>query len=94
MAWEISFSSEAVSSLDLLEEETRLEILHYINQILQLSHPKQLGKALHNDFDSLWRYKEGNFRIICQIKAPKLLILVIQVGLGYEYTILRKEEYK
>lgn len=38
------------------------------------------GKALKGNLKNQWRYKVGNYRIMCDIEDDKLIILVINVG--------------
>lgn len=45
-----------------------------------LSNPRQLGKALTGQFKGLWRYRLGNYRLICDIQDDKLIILALEVG--------------
>ncbi|KXT84133.1 RelE/StbE replicon stabilization toxin [Streptococcus sp. DD11] len=52
-----------------------------------LSNPRQIGKALLGPYKGLWRYRVGNYRVICQIIDDQLLVLALEVG-------HRKEIYK
>jgi mRNA interferase RelE/StbE len=38
------------------------------------------GKALKGHFSGLWRYRVGDYRLVCQIRDRELLILVLRVG--------------
>ena len=40
-----------------------------------------LGQALHGpEFGELWRYRVGDYRIICQIQYDRVVILVVTIG--------------
>lgn len=45
------------------------------------------GKALVADRKGFWRYRIGDYRIICEIKDAELLLLALTVG-------YRREVYK
>ena len=63
-------------------------ILKYIKKnILPLDNPRDKGKALLGDKKGLWRYRIGDYRLICKIEDDKLLILALRIG-------HRKEIYK
>ena len=63
-------------------------ILKYIkNNILPLKDPRLKGKALVGDKRGFWRYRIGDYRLICKIEDDKLLILALSVG-------HRKDVYK
>ena len=42
--------------------------------------PRSLGKALKGPLGDLWRYRVGDYRILCDIQYSVLTILVLQIG--------------
>ena len=42
--------------------------------------PRQLGAAMVGDRAGQWRYRIGDYRVICQLIDDRLVILVIDVG--------------
>jgi len=39
------------------------------------------GIALQGEaYDGLWRYRVGDYRLICQIKDKEVLILILEIG--------------
>ena len=43
--------------------------------------PRSQGKVLHAPaFVSLWRYRVGDYRLICEIQDTALVVLVVQIG--------------
>lgn len=49
-------------------------------QLDNLSNPRQLGKALTGQYKGLWRYRIGNYRVICDIIDDELVTLAISIG--------------
>jgi len=49
--------------------------------------PRSAGKALTGPFNSFWRYRVGDYRIVCDIQDDVLHVLVLRVG-------HRKEVYR
>ncbi|MGC1373050.1 MAG: type II toxin-antitoxin system RelE/ParE family toxin [Candidatus Sulfotelmatobacter sp.] len=39
-----------------------------------------LGKAISDPVGTLWRYRIGDFRVICDIQDGAKMILVLQIG--------------
>jgi mRNA interferase RelE/StbE len=39
-----------------------------------------MGKALKGPLGDLWRYRVGDFRVICDIQDGVLVVLVLQIG--------------
>ena len=46
--------------------------------------PQIFGKSLKGNKAGLWRYRIGNYRLICEIIDNKLIILVLTVGHRWE----------
>ena len=51
-----------------------------IHQISQLDNPRSMGKALSSNKTGFWRYRVGDYRIICDIEDAVLVILVVEVN--------------
>ncbi len=57
-------------------------IISYLGtRVAPLADPRTLGRTLEGQqFNHLWRYKVGDYRIICDIQDKKLVVLVVEVG--------------
>ncbi len=44
------------------------------------SDPRQHGKGLKSHSNGQWRYRIGDYRIICEIQDERLIILALTVG--------------
>lgn len=42
--------------------------------------PRRFGKALRYRKRGMWRYRLGNYRIVCEIQESKLIVLVVTGG--------------
>ena len=42
--------------------------------------PRQWGRALQGERRGLWRYRVGDYRLICDIQDEKITILVLELG--------------
>lgn len=79
--WEIKLDKKAEKMVYKLPANVQESILNYLyNQVLELEHPKLLGKALSGNKKGLWRYRVDKFRIICRIHEDKLVVLVISIA--------------
>lgn len=67
-----------LSKLDVFNANIMLKWID-IN-IDQIENPIQKGKALHGNYDGLWRYRVGDYRIICKIEDQELLVLALELG--------------
>lgn len=88
MVWKIEFDSAALKDLKRLDQTAQRRIVHYLRvRIATNDNPRRLGKALHGDKTGLWRYRIGDYRLLCRIEDQVLTVLVIAVG-------HRKEVYR
>jgi len=88
LAWTIRFSDNAKRELQKLDKPLQRRITSFLtNRIQNTLNPRSTGKALQGQLAGYWRYRVGDYRIICQIKDDELLILVIEIG-------HRKEVYR
>lgn len=79
MAWQIKFEDFAVKQLKKLDKQIGKRIVSYLKKIV-LENPRKQGKPLTGDRSRFWRYRMGEYRIICRIIDDELIVLVIAVG--------------
>jgi mRNA interferase RelE/StbE len=82
MPWRIEFSPNAFRELGNLDAQHRKRILKYVRERLgKLDDPRSIGKALQGPrLSELWRYRVGDYRLICRIEDAALIVLVLQIG--------------
>ena len=75
----------ALSDFQVDKQEAK-RIITYLRKRVALN-PRQCGKALQGDLSGLWRYRIGDYRVLCDIKDAEVSVLVIRVA-------HRKEVYR
>lgn len=81
MNWVYRFDERALKELRKLGKPAQREIIAYLDErIAGKNDPRRFGKGLKADLAGLWRYRVGDYRILCQIRDDELLILVVAVG--------------
>ncbi|MBZ6528099.1 type II toxin-antitoxin system RelE/ParE family toxin [Aerococcaceae bacterium DSM 111021] len=45
-----------------------------------MENPRLVGKSLTGNFSGQWRYRIGDYRLICHIDDNELVILSLEVG--------------
>lgn len=82
MPWKIEFTPDAAKGLKRLDKEAEKRILNFMREkISKLDNPRSTGEPLKGSrFADLWRYRAGDYRILCEIQDEKILILVVLVG--------------
>lgn len=49
-------------------------------RIAALDDPRQSGKSLKGELGEFWRYRVGDYRILCEIRDDELVILAATIG--------------
>ncbi len=81
MAWKIEYTGSAERELKKLDKPTARRILDYMdNQVAKLDDPRSVGKALTGELGAFWRYRVGDYRVICDIKDCEITVMVLRVG--------------
>lgn len=82
MGWTISYTETATRQLRKLDRQTARRIVDYMDERVAASDdPRGVGKALTgNTSGTFWRYRVGDYRVICDIQDGALRVLVIQIG--------------
>lgn len=83
----IEYSELAKRELSKLDRPMQLKIKNYLNDVATLEDPRSRGKCLVGNLGGLWRYRIGDYRIICEILDDKILITVLHIA-------HRKDVYK
>ncbi len=81
MSWVYRFNERGLKQLKKLGRPAQAEILAYLDErVAGNQDPRRFGKGLKADLAGLWRYRIGDYRVLCQIKDGELLVLVVVVG--------------
>jgi mRNA interferase RelE/StbE len=81
LAWTLRLSETAKRQLKKLDPSNAQLILRYLNRLVQeTSNPRERGSGLRANLAGLWRYRVGDYRVICCFEDHDLVILVLQIG--------------
>ena len=84
MAWRIELTASATKQLQKLDRQDARRIVSFLRERLATHEdPRTLGKALTGPtLGTYWRYRVGDWRLICDIEDSVLRILVLQLATG------------
>ena len=81
MAWTINYADSARKQLLKLDKQIARRIVDFMDtRIASLDDPRSTGKALSGPLGGFWRYRVGDYRVICDIQDGALRVLVVEVG--------------
>ena len=79
--WTINFTNTAIKTLSKLDKKQASRIFTWLDERLNnCSNPRLWGKQLKGSkFGENWCYRVGNYRILCNINAGNLVVVVVEV---------------
>ncbi len=82
MIWTIEYDVLVQKEMRKIDPQTRQRIRAFLQErVAALNNPRQTGAALQgSELGSFWRYRVGDYRIICDIQDHKLVVLVVEIG--------------
>lgn len=82
MAWKIELDEAAERELNKLDPQISRRILKFLNDhVARLDDPRSIGEALKGSrLGNFWKYRVGDYRIVCDIQDGRLIVLVLRVG--------------
>jgi len=79
--YKLKYSKRFVKQIKKMDKFVQKNIMNWLDLNIQNSNnPKNYGKALVGNHKGKWRYRIGNYRVICVIKEEHLIILALEVG--------------
>ena len=90
MIWKVKISDTALKQLKKLDNKSGKTIIDYLETRIETDKdPCRFGGALRHSLAGLWKYRIGEYRVICKIQKKKVLVLVLRVG--HRKDILRRD---
>jgi len=79
--WTIEFDPAAQKELNRLDKTVARRISKFLyERVGRLDDPRKIGERLQGTLSEFWRYRVGDYRIICSLEHERLLILVLRIG--------------
>ncbi len=81
MAWKVELDAATERELDRLDPQIARRILELLyERVARLDNPRSIGSALQGPkFGEFWKYRVGDWRIICKIEDEFLRVLVLRI---------------
>jgi mRNA interferase RelE/StbE len=82
LGWTIEFDEDVEKQLKKIGKSEASRIRNFLRErVFGTDNPRSLGKALVGErYGNLWRYRVGDYRIICSLQDQRLVVLVIEIG--------------
>jgi mRNA interferase RelE/StbE len=79
--WTIEIKHTAEKQIQKLDRKAQELIVQFLRErVAPADNPRQWGKPLHGEKRGLWRYRVGDYRLICDIQDERITVLILTVG--------------
>ncbi|MFP4283510.1 MAG: type II toxin-antitoxin system RelE family toxin [Opitutales bacterium] len=80
MSWVYRFKERALKQVGKLDQETQRRIFAFLDERLAgTEDPRQWGKPLKGELRGIWRYRVGDYRLLCELQDTVMVVLVVRV---------------
>lgn len=78
--WSIKYSKQFEKSLNKLDLKIKRQVLKYIEKLKSSDNPLLYAERLvGNSLGRFWRYRVGDYRIICETYEKELILILIEI---------------
>lgn len=76
----VIFAEKAKKEFLKLDKPVQKQIQKFIQKLMGMKNPKDTGKALTGTLSGRWRYRVGDYRLVCEIEEKRIIITVLHIG--------------
>jgi len=81
LAWKIEYNPHVEKDLRAIDRKDQRRIQDFMNErVALLEDPRTIGDSLKGTLGGLWKYRVGDYRIICDIRDESVTVLVVRIG--------------
>jgi mRNA interferase RelE/StbE len=80
LAFSLEYREAAAKQLRKLDRPVAASILNYLDQVVAMDDPRLRGKGLVGELSGYWRYRVGDYRIVCRILDAQLVVIALEIS--------------
>ena len=81
MAWRVEFLPAADKAFGKLDRQQQRRIQRFIQTRVETDEdPRRLGEVYTGPLKGYWKYRIGDYRLVCEIQDPAQTVLVVAIG--------------
>lgn len=82
MAYRVEFDPDALGDLKKLDRPVQQRLVGFLkSRVGTLDDPRSIGEALAGArLGSYWKYRVGDWRVICDIQDDRIVVRVLRLG--------------
>ncbi|MBF0429285.1 MAG: type II toxin-antitoxin system RelE/ParE family toxin [Magnetococcales bacterium] len=81
MAWTVEIRETAAKQIARLDPPNKARLVRFMRERLHgTQDPRSVGQPLKGEFAGLWRYRVGDYRLVCHLREEIVTVIVLEVG--------------
>jgi mRNA interferase RelE/StbE len=80
MNYSVLFEKTAKNDLNKLDSQIRLRVFKFVKRLEECENPKHLGEQLRGNLSKFWKYRIGDYRLICDLDYDKFEISILKIS--------------
>ena len=82
MGYSVEFDPDAMKDLKKLDRPIQQRLVGFLkDRVATLDDPRSIGEALSGaKLGQYWKYRVGDWRIVCDIQDQRIVVRVLRVG--------------
>jgi mRNA interferase RelE/StbE len=82
LAYEVEFDPDALKDLKKLDRPVQQRLVGFLRlRVATLENPREIGEPLSGvKLGNYWKYRVGDWRIICDIQDARIVVRVLRIG--------------
>jgi mRNA interferase RelE/StbE len=81
LGWKVEFEPRAFAELGKLERVAQKRIVKFLQErVAGGPNPREQGKALTGEKAGFWRYRVGDYRVVCFLEDQRQIVKVMRVA--------------
>ena len=82
MGYSVEFDPDAMRDLKKLDRPNQQRLVGFLkDRVATLDDPRSIGEALSGaKLGQYWKYRVGDWRIVCDIQDQRIVVRVLRVG--------------
>lgn len=79
MAWQVIFTKKAQKQINDLDKQIQSRMKKSIQEKLMVN-PSAYLDPLVGEFDGYYKFRVGDYRLICTKEDEKLIVIIVEIG--------------
>lgn len=80
MVYRVEYTETALEQLRKLDRQLAPRIIDHLDDVASLEEPRDRGRGLTGSRAGVWRYRVGDYRVLCELLDTEFIILALEVG--------------